>query len=70
MLCLPHQSGSSPKVELSFLVNYTSGTKEEVQKCTRSIVQVMHTNPVIMQINFCMEEVQDAVRTNEKDSLI
>ena len=57
-------------MELSFLANYTSGTKEEVQKCTRSIVQVMHTNPVIMQINFCMEEVQDAVRTNEKDSLI
>ena len=57
-------------MELSFLVNYTSGTKEEVQKCTRSIVQVMHINPVIIQINFCMEEVQDAVRTNEKDSLI
>ena len=57
-------------MELSFLVNHASSTKEEVQKCTRSIVEVMHTNPVITQINFCAEEVHDAVRTNDKDSLI
>ena len=57
-------------MELSFLVNHTPSTKEEVQKCTRSIVEVMHTTPVIIQINFCEEEVHDAVRTNDKDSLI
>lgn len=66
--CLPSSKGELTKGGIELSSQSRSSTKEEVQKCTRFIVvEVMHTNPVITQINSvrkrCMMCGEQTIRT-------